>query len=1063
MHGIKRKFQAEEVKTLITSYDFLVITETHLNILSKCPEDFMLLARSKPIESATPRGGVAVYKNISSEFDVVVISQHDFKDCIIFKITPIEVICIAMYIPPSNTKFFTAEYMENLQLLLSNFKDIPTCLIGDMNARLGQPPQLNEEISYKRNPDQDLNSNGRALLRMLKEEKSFHLLNGLQYGQLDCDSELTYFQGKLSSQNDISLVNYIDMISQFKILDKNSFSDHKPISVTFDMKPKTPLEFVANCAVDTMNHDHYDINKKVLKAVRLSHLDIPACINAMDMAAVTLKEAVDGGTLTNNELCNRITNIIYSSCKVNKKRPARDQEPILQNMNCTSYHYLAIAEANFRRYNQLLLEGKAETDYSIFLNTWLEAEKLAKIKKKEEMNMRVNESWKNCKNDGKSLWKAIDWKGKSVKEKTEEVPANVIHSYFKGIFQSAKTKDNPTLKEGDMYPCVYIDELDKDISIEEVNQAFDEIGTGTGLDGIAPEVLKIIPTSMRLLVQQLFNQVYSSSYPIHWQDQLLLPHPKKGHMPANPQLRGVAIGALLSRVYDKILNKRFKDWYIPNKEQAGFREMMGCLLQIFVIYLLMELANAKGCEIFVAFMDYEKAFDFVNRKRLIDKLCNKNSGKRFVQAIHSMYETTSYVPKISNTRLGERITTKHGVTQGKESSANLYSFYVSDMPSYLEKFTADFMDPFNLVQLADDTATLASLVTTLCEKVKALFSYSDDNDQIANVGKTKYIHLSKTPHIEPLLIDEDQFIESAHEKGYVYLGSLFISSNILAEHILANINIRMVNINKFYAWLQYNADTPIKIKILVLYNGVFSAILYAAETWGDMTAVSERILQIERKALKRCLGIKSSTPNDLLYIELNRADVIATVKDRQHKFYQKLFALEEGSAVILDVLELCKELTIVKYYEELHNNHRNENLAERKTVCTNAPGTYCRRYAELTNLDYCPALYESFMREDLRIIITRWRMSCIDLAIETGRYDGKPREERLCMFCDVIEDEHHAIFNCKAYNHIRDDYRTMLEDHPSIQHILNPKSEETATQVGMFLKLIEAERYSLLK
>ena len=67
------------------------------------------------------------------------------------------------------------------------------------------------------------------------------------------------------------------------------------------------------------------------------------------------------------------------------------------------------------------------------------------------------------------------------------------------------------------------------------------------------------------------------------------------------------------------------------------------------------------------------------------------------------------------------------------------------------------------------------------------------------------------------------------------------------------------------------------------------------------------------------------------------------------------------------------------------------------------------------------------------------------------------------MFCDVIEDEHHAIFDCKAYNHIRDDYRTMLEDHPSIQHILNPKSEETATQVGMFLKLIEAERYSLLK
>ena len=800
IHGIKRKFQADEVKTLFASYDILVITETHLNILSKCPKDFMLLARSKPIQSATPRGGVAIYKNISSEFDVVVISQHDFNDCIVFKITPIEVICVAMYIPPSNTKFFTTEYMENVQLLLSNFKTTPTCLIGDLNTRFGQPPQLNEDISYKTNPDQDLNSNGRTLKRILKEEKSFHLLNGLQYGQLDCDTDLTYFQGKLSSQNDISLVNYVDMISQFKILNKNVFSDHKPIAVTLNMKPKTSLEFVANCALDTMNYDHLDINKKVLKAIRLSQLDIPACMNALDTAAAELKEVVDEGTISNNELCNRITNLIYSSCKANKKPPEHKQEPILQNKNCTSHHFLAIAEANFKRYNQLLLEGNTESDYLRYLNTWLEAEKLAKMKKNEEMNVRVNESWKNCKNDGKSLWKAIDWKGKSVKEKVEEVPANVVHTYFKGIFQSTKTKDNPTLSEVEIYACEYNEELDQDISIDEVNTAMDEIGTGTGLDGIAPEILKIIPLSMRLLIQQLFNQVYSSSYPTQWQDQLLLPHPKKGHVPANPQLRGVAIGALLSRVYDKILNKRFKDWYIPNKEQAGFRELMGCLLQIFVIYLLMELANAKGCEIFVAFMDYEKAFDFLNRKRLMNKLCQKNAGKRFVQAVHSMYQTTGYIPKLSNTRLGERISTQHGVTQGKESSANLYSFYVSDMSSYLEKFTSDYMDPFNLVQLADDTATLASLITSLCEKVKALFSYSNDNDQIANVGKTKYMHLSKTPHIEPLQIDEDQFIESAHEKGYVYLGSLFICSNILAEHILAYVNMRMVNINKFYAW-----------------------------------------------------------------------------------------------------------------------------------------------------------------------------------------------------------------------------------------------------------------------
>ena len=41
----------------------------------------------------------------------------------------------------------------------------------------------------------------------------------------------------------------------------------------------------------------------------------------------------------------------------------------------------------------------------------------------------------------------------------------------------------------------------------------------------------------------------------------------------------------------------------------------------------MELANSTGKELYVAFMDYEKAFDFLNRKRLMDKLCEKKAGK----------------------------------------------------------------------------------------------------------------------------------------------------------------------------------------------------------------------------------------------------------------------------------------------------------------------------------------------------------------------------------------------------------------------------------------------------
>ena len=298
INGIKKKFQSEEAQTLFAGYDLVIISETHLNILSKCPKDFMLLARSKPIESATPRGGVAVYKKIDSEFDVTVITQHDFKDCIVLRITPIEVICIALYIPPSNTKYFSVEYLETLQLLLSNFKHTPTCLIGDLNSRLGQPPIFNKDISYKSNSDKVVNANGRTLDRILKEERSFHVLNGLQYSDIDCDTDFTFFKGELCSQNDIALTNYVEMISGFQILDKLVLSDHKPISVNITMKPKIQLELVAGCAMDTLKHDHYDINKKVLQTVRLSHLDVPSCMSTMDVAASELKEVMEKETLS---------------------------------------------------------------------------------------------------------------------------------------------------------------------------------------------------------------------------------------------------------------------------------------------------------------------------------------------------------------------------------------------------------------------------------------------------------------------------------------------------------------------------------------------------------------------------------------------------------------------------------------------------------------------------------------------------------------------------------------------------------------------------------------------
>ena len=49
----------------------------------------------------------------------------------------------------------------------------------------------------------------------------------------------------------------------------------------------------------------------------------------------------------------------------------------------------------------------------------------------------------------------------------------------------------------------------------------------------------------------------------------------KGNSVISPNLRGIAVGPMFSRLYDIIVNFRMENWYHPNPEQAGCRKKTG--------------------------------------------------------------------------------------------------------------------------------------------------------------------------------------------------------------------------------------------------------------------------------------------------------------------------------------------------------------------------------------------------------------------------------------------------------------------------------------------------------
>ena len=119
-----------------------------------------------------------------------------------------------------------------------------------------------------------------------------------------------------------------------------------------------------------------------------------------------------------------------------------------------------------------------------------------------------------------------------------------------------------------------------------------------------------------------------------------------------------------------------------------------------------------------------------------------------------MFRATTYIPSYEN-KLCEEIRTSYGVAQGRNSSPNFYSFFVSDMPRCMDSLeNKDFIDPHNLAQLVDDAAVLADGLVMLGGKMGCVLNHSEEIYQIPNVPKTVFCHFSSEPYTGKLRINE---------------------------------------------------------------------------------------------------------------------------------------------------------------------------------------------------------------------------------------------------------------------------------------------------------------------
>ena len=97
--------------------------------------------------------------------------------------------------------------------------------------------------------------------------------------------------------------------------------------------------------------------------------------------------------------------------------------------------------------------------------------------------------------------------------------------------------------------------------------------------------------------------------------------------PTDPlQYRGISLLSIPYKVFAKILNHRLSQWLedknIMSEEQNGLRSGRGTLETVGNITTVVETRNKLGTDSFAAFIDFRKAYDFIQHILLCKKTSN---------------------------------------------------------------------------------------------------------------------------------------------------------------------------------------------------------------------------------------------------------------------------------------------------------------------------------------------------------------------------------------------------------------------------------------------------------
>ena len=625
----------------------------------------------------------------------------------------------------------------------------------------------------------------------------------------------------------------------------------------------------------------------------------------------------------------------------------------------------------------------------------------------------------------------------------------------------------------------FTSEFDCEISEIEIETALARLNTkaSCGPDKVSSKLLCAGKRELMPVLKIFFNLLFTfAKQPKIFTLNFLVSIFKKGENWDLDNYRGIAIGSSLGKVFSLILLKRLEtliETFHPiSPNQVGFKKGHRTSDHVFVLNTIVnKMVKVDKKKLYVAFIDFRKAYDKINRDLLLLKLQKMGVKGKLYENIKSIYANVSYLIKVNGGYLKPMSSTR-GLKQGGVLSPCLFNLFIDDIDQIFDD-SCDriklFNSPLSHLLYADDLILMSSSKIGLQECLNRLGKFCDTWQLELNTKKSQVVIFNSAGKlVSDKLLYKNQKLENV--KSYCYLGVEFSCNGTFtnAKTVLYDkANKAMFPLKGLIKQFQM----PCQRSLGLFHTLVEPIALYNAENLAHLTmhqiksikdkksSLSDYMMKsdigiIQQKFLKYILGVNKSCSNLATLGELGELPICLRAFLSLLSFWHRSATQMQENTLVNQALQyislnetsqsvwfatiecLLNELGLENYLR----NPSHLTTSEFKDKCKSKIIDLFKQYWSSTiqsqndgcKLRFYKQFKSDFSREPyldhisnyhLRKILTKFRCSDHRLEIEVGRHKGIQTEQRICKLCrGAIESEIHFLTECPLYNASRRKY-----------------------------------------